>query len=99
MPVYFFDLWMTLIHSLPNDPIISLHERLAGNGVKVSRDVFLQACLTTNIADAQAFLQHVGRQFDIAIDDEPYEIWRHRSFHPNDMAGARAEAFKQEKTN
>lgn len=74
MPVYFFDLWMTLIHSLPNDPIISLHERLAGDGAKVSRDAFLQACLTTNIADAETFLRHVGTQFDIAIDDE-HHYW------------------------
>jgi HAD superfamily hydrolase (TIGR01509 family) len=78
--VMFFDLWMTLIYSLPRDPILDLQQILGyevgksegGNGstpVQLN-PLFAQACLTTDISDEAAFLACLGAKFGIELTEE-----------------------------
>lgn len=77
--VYLFDLWMTLVHSLPVDPILTLQKRL-GYKVPASEsgsplvldDEFLTACLTTNIPCESGFLATIGRQFGITLEEQHF---------------------------
>lgn len=80
MPVYLFDLWMTLVFGLPTDPIHLLQEQL-GFGVRKGFDTglnddFLKFCLTTNIRDDREFLRHVGRRFGIRLNKKHYRQFR-----------------------
>jgi len=80
MPVYLFDLWMTLVYGLTTDPILTLQEQL-GFGVREARittlnDDFLNTCLTTNIADEHEFLRQIGRRFGIRLNKKHYRLFR-----------------------
>jgi len=71
--VVLFDLWYTLTFSLEKDPILSLQEVLGIPGpdddpAGLNRD-FLRVCLTTNIADRQAFLKEVASKFGVTPDE------------------------------
>lgn len=80
MPIYLFDLWMTLVFSLSVDPILTVQE-LLGYGVRRGEttrldDHFLTACLTTNIADERSFLRQIGRQFGLRLTKRHHRQFR-----------------------
>ena len=67
--VYLFDLWMTLINGLSEDPILTLQRQLE---YKIENEgsldpEFLKACLTTDISNKTAFLQSIASRFDVRI--------------------------------
>jgi HAD superfamily hydrolase (TIGR01509 family) len=68
--VYLFDLWKTLGYSIDRDPILSVQEMLGHNVALVDGEAkaqpdadFMRLCLTTDIADPRAFLNHIARTF------------------------------------
>lgn len=66
--VVLFDLWMTLIYGLSEDPILTLQRLLKyrepGEGLDQE---FLTKCLTTNISDPSRFLRDVAKTFAIKV--------------------------------
>jgi len=57
--VVLFDLWMTLIYSLPRDPILDLQVLLGLSGSVLDPKI-AAACLTTDIGDEKAFLRDLA---------------------------------------
>lgn len=74
--VYLFDLWMTLVHSLSTDPILTLQQLLGYKGRAGDSSVldseFLTACLTTNVAGEREFLANIGKRFDVTLEEAHY---------------------------
>jgi HAD superfamily hydrolase (TIGR01509 family) len=62
--VILFDLWQTLITSLPEDPIVTMQRLLDNSRAKVSDAKFSHACLTTAARRPGEFLDHVARLTD-----------------------------------
>ena len=71
--VILFDLWMTLVYSLPVDPILSLQQMLGyktdGGRAPQLDPLFLRACLTTNIVDEAAFLKHIAGTLAVDVPE------------------------------
>lgn len=68
--VVLFDLWMTLIHSLTKDPVLSLQEFLGHGQPGVLDQEFLTAGLTTNIGCEGDFLAHMAGTFKLTIGSD-----------------------------
>ncbi len=65
--VIFFDLWLTLVHGLTTDPILTLQKSLSGDSSAKLDPDFLTTCLTTNINRPGRFLQQVAAKHSYAI--------------------------------
>ncbi|MBS1991919.1 MAG: HAD family hydrolase [Cyanobacteria bacterium SZAS LIN-3] len=65
--VVLLDLWMTLVYSLPRDPILDLRLLLAP---EAEPSAFARTCLTTNIRAEDAFLAHVAREHSVTATAE-----------------------------
>lgn len=80
MPVYLFDLWMTLVYGLTTDPILTLQEQLGldvrpGHATKLNDD-FLNTCLTTDIRDERKFLRKIARIHGIKVNRKHHRRFR-----------------------
>ena len=66
--VVLFDLWMTLVFGLSEDPILTLQGMLKHRKPGEPLDPeFLTKCLTTNIKDPGRFLREVACSFDLRV--------------------------------
>lgn len=65
--VVLFDLWMTLVFGLPEDPILTLQKLLKYKPDAGLDSEFLTKCLTTDISDPSRFLREVATRFDIKV--------------------------------
>jgi HAD superfamily hydrolase (TIGR01509 family) len=65
--VVFFDLWLTLIYGLSEDPILTLQRLLEDDKEAALDPNFLTTCLTTDIKRPGRFLTHVGAKHGYSI--------------------------------
>jgi HAD superfamily hydrolase (TIGR01549 family) len=71
--VILFDLWMTLIYSLPRDPILDLQhivQHKGESGADKLDPAFAATCLTTDIGDEKAFLAHLAGKHTVLLTGE-----------------------------